>query len=47
MPKRDDDELSIFRPVLDIVGYDRDIAEIEGGVNLIHEVQRCRLWKDR
>ena len=29
---------------LDIVGDDRDITEVQSRVDLVHEVQRCRLW---
>ena len=29
--------------LLDIVRNDGDILEVEGSVNLVHEVQRCRL----
>lgn len=40
LPKRNDDELGIFCPVLDVVGDDRHITEVKGSVNLVHEVQR-------
>ena len=40
VPKGDDDELRILRAILDIVRDDRDIAEVQGSIDLVHEVQR-------
>ena len=42
-PKRDDDELRVLRPILDIVRNDGHVPEIQRGVDLVHEVQRRRL----
>lgn len=42
-PKRDDDELRVLRPILDIIRDDRHVPEIQRGVDLVHEVQRRRL----
>ena len=42
-PKGDDDELSVLGPLLDIVGHDGDVLEVEGGVDLVHDVERRRL----
>jgi len=39
-PKGDDDELSVLRPIFDVVGDDRNIPEVQGGVDLVHEVKR-------
>jgi len=43
--ERNDDELSVLRTVLDIVGIDRNVPEVKCCVDLVHEVlvvQRCR-----
>lgn len=37
-PERDDDELSVLRTVLDVVGNDGDVAEVKSGIDLVHEV---------
>jgi hypothetical protein len=37
-PERDNYELSVLRPILDIISHNGNIAEIQGGVNLVHEV---------
>ena len=42
-PQGNNDELCILRTVLDVIRDDGDIAEVESGVNLIHEIQRGRL----
>lgn len=42
-PEGDDDELSVLRPIFDIVRDDRHVPEIERGVDLVHKVQRRRL----
>ena len=39
-PKGDDDELSVPSSLLDVVGHDWDVLEIQGGVDLIHDVER-------
>jgi hypothetical protein len=36
--KGDNYELSVLRPVLDVVRDYRDISEVKSGINLIHEV---------
>jgi len=36
----DDNELSVFRSVFNVVGYNRNISEVKRSVNLVHEVQR-------
>jgi hypothetical protein len=43
IPKRDDDELCVLRPILDVVGDNGDITEVESCIDLVHKVQRCRL----
>jgi len=37
-PERDDNELCILGPVLDVVGNDRDVSEVQRSIDLIHEV---------
>jgi len=37
---RDDNKLSIFRSVFDVVGYNRNVSEVKRSVDLVHEVQR-------
>ena len=39
LPERDDDELSVPGPLLDVVGHNRDVLELEGRVNLVHDVE--------
>ncbi len=46
-PERNDDELGVLRTVLDIVGNDRNVSEVERRIDLVHEVQRCRLTGDK
>lgn len=41
--ERDADELAVFCPLLDVVGDDGHVLEVERGVNLVEEVERCRL----
>ena len=36
--------MCILRAVLDVVCDDGDIAEVQCGIYLVHEVERCRLW---
>ena len=38
--ERDDDELCVPGPLLDVVGHDGDVLEVQGRVNLVHHVQR-------
>jgi hypothetical protein len=37
-PERDDNELCILGPVLDVVGNDRDVSEVQRSIDFIHEV---------
>ena len=39
-PQGDDDKLRVLRAVLDVVGDDGHVPEVERGVDLVHEVQR-------
>jgi hypothetical protein len=39
--------LCIFRTVLDVVGNDGNVTEIEGSINLVHEVQGSRLFRGK
>ena len=41
----DDDELCVFSALLDVVGHDGNVLEIQGGIDLVHHVQRRRLQK--
>ena len=43
IPQGDDDELRVLRTVLDVVGDDGDVAEIQRGIDLVHEIERRRL----
>lgn len=43
IPKRNDDKLGVLGAVLDVIGDDGNIPEIERCVNLVHEVKRSRL----
>jgi len=43
IPQGDDNELGILRPVLDVIGYNGNIPEVERSVNLVHEIQWRRL----
>jgi hypothetical protein len=43
IPKRNDDELCVLRPILDIIGDNGDITEVKSCIDLVHKVQRCRL----
>ncbi len=36
--QRDDDELGVAGPLLDVVGDDGDVLEVEGRVDLVHDV---------
>ena len=45
--ERDDDELRVLRPIFDVVRNNRDISEVEGSVNLVHEIQRRRLSESK
>ena len=45
IPQGDDDELCVLGPVLDVVGDDGDVTEVQGSINLVHEVQRRWLSK--
>ena len=38
--ERDDDELRVARSLLDVVADDAHVAEVERGVDLVHDVQR-------
>lgn len=37
-PKGDDDELCVFRPLLDVMGDNGDISKVESSVDFVHEV---------
>ena len=39
-PQRDDYELRVLSAIFDVIGDDRDVAEIKRGVNLVHEIKR-------
>ena len=41
-PQRDDDELGVPGPLLDVVGDDGHVLEVERGVNLVHDVEGGR-----
>jgi hypothetical protein len=43
LPEADNDELSILCSLLDIVCHNGHVLEVQGGVNFIHHVERCRL----
>jgi hypothetical protein len=38
LPQRNDDKLGILGPILDVVGDNRDVSEIEGSVDFVHKV---------
>jgi hypothetical protein len=38
VPKRDDNKLSILGSIFDVVRNDGNISEIEGSIDLIHEI---------
>jgi len=38
-PQGYDYELRVLGPLLDIVGHDGDVLEVEGGVDLVHDVE--------
>ena len=40
--QRDDDELGVAGALLDVVAYDGHVLEVQGGVDLVHDVQRRR-----
>ena len=42
-PQADDDELSILGPLLDVIGNNGDVLEVQGGINLVHDVERSGL----
>lgn len=42
-PEWNDDKLCVLGPVFDVVGDNGHIPEIERCIDLVHEVQRCRL----
>ena len=39
VPQGDDDKLCILRPVLDVVRYDGDVAEVQRSIDLVHEIE--------
>lgn len=41
--QRDADELAVLGALLDVVRDDRHVLEVEGGVDLVEEVERRRL----
>ncbi len=43
VPKTDDNELSVLGPLLDVVGHNGHVLEVQGCVYLVHHVQRRRL----
>ncbi len=46
LPQRDDDKLGIFRAILDVVGNNRDVPEVQSCIDFIHEVQWSRLRRN-
>mmetsp|Transcript_882 Transcript_882/g.2350 ORF Transcript_882/g.2350 Transcript_882/m.2350 type:complete len:214 (+) Transcript_882:726-1367(+) len=42
VPQRNDDKLRIFSHCFAIVGHDRHVLEVQGGVDFVHKVERCR-----
>lgn len=40
--ERDHDELGILRPLLDVMGDDADVPEVQSGIDLIHHIERGR-----
>jgi hypothetical protein len=43
VPKGDDDELGVLSPVFNVIGNNRDVSEVQGSVNFVHEVKRSWL----
>lgn len=41
----DDDELSVLGALFDVVGDDRNVLEVQSGIDLVHHVQRRRLQR--
>lgn len=39
----DDDKLGVLGALLDVVGDDRNVLEVQGGIDLVHHVQGRRL----
>lgn len=46
LPKRNNDELCILGSILDVIGDDRNVAEIQGSIYLVHEIQWGWLHKN-
>ena len=42
VPQRDNDELGILCSILDVVSNDGDVAEVECGINFVHEIEGRR-----
>ena len=38
-PQGDDDELGVLGPLLDVVGHYGHVLEVQGGVDLVHDVE--------
>ena len=38
--ERNDDELGIPRPLFDVVGNNRHVFEVQGSVDLVHDIKR-------
>ena len=38
-PERDDDELGVTSPLTDVVRHDAHVLEVQGRVNLVHDVE--------
>ncbi len=47
VPETDDDELSVLGPLLDVVGHNGHVLEVQGCIYLVHHVQRRRLQKNQ
>ena len=43
LPQGDDDELSVLGSLFDVVGHNGNVLEVQGSVNLVHDVERCWL----
>lgn len=39
----DNDELCVLRSLLDVVGNNGHVLEVEGSINLVHDIQRSGL----
>lgn len=41
--QRNDNDVGVARALLNVVGHDRNILEVQCGVNFVHDEQWCRL----